>query len=153
MANYKGHLFVGSLFFLVSFYLLSWCFRPSLLLAVQWYLLALAGSLFPDIDVKSKGQNYFYWFIFWLLIFLAFMQQWRLIALVSIISIIPLLVHHRGICHRVWFVVGVPMTIALILSCYVPLCTNHLFYNAGFFVIGALSHIWLDLGLRKMLRW
>lgn len=152
MANYKGHLFVGTLFFLISLYAFSFYCAPTLLNGLEWFLFSLAGSLFPDVDVKSKGQNYFYWIVFGLLVFLAFMKRWRLAAYISIVSMVPLLVHHRGLCHRIWFVSGVPLLIALAFSSYVPHYTNRLLCDALFFVIGAISHLWLDLGLRKMLR-
>src|SRR5438309_2217826 len=62
MPGYKGHLVGGTVAFGLLFFALVGVVvrQPSMLIAGEWLLFALAGSLFPDIDIKSKGQKYFY---------------------------------------------------------------------------------------------
>lgn len=153
MSNYKGHLLGGACVYLIMVYIVSSYYsHPSLPIALEWLLFCLAGSLFPDIDVKSKGQNYFYWIVFGLLIFLFVMERWKLMAFAGLIAVIPQLVRHRGIFHRVWFIILLPAVLALILYLYIPHYKNNIFFDTIFFIAGALSHVWLDLGLRRMFR-
>jgi len=66
MPGYKGHLVGGTVAYGLLFFGLVGVVvkQPSMLTAGEWLLFALAGSLFPDIDIKSKGQKYFYYVIF-----------------------------------------------------------------------------------------
>ena len=152
MPGYKGHLVGGSVAYaLLMSVVYTQC--PSYVVAGRWLLCVLAGSLFPDIDVKSKGQNYFYWLAFFLVIMLIARQQLYALALCSVIFMVPLLVRHRGIFHRWWFVVAVGSGVAMLIAHYVPAYGKKVWYDALFFIIGALSHLWLDLGWRRMFRW
>jgi|SRR5579863_2313423 len=152
MPGYKGHLLGGC----VSYALLLaviYMYCPSYAVAARWLMCALAGSLFPDIDVKSKGQNYFYWIIFFIMLVLLAQQQLYALAFCSMVSIIPMLVRHRGIFHRWWFIVLVAVGVWLLITQYAPLYRTQLGYDVLFFIVGAFSHLWLDLGLRRMFRW
>lgn len=153
MPGYKGHLAGGLVIFGLTLYVLSWYCVPTLLTVSEWLLFALAGSLFPDVDVKSKGQNYFYWIIFCLLILLLYAQKWKIFALASVLAMIPLLVRHRGIFHRAWFMILMPTSVVFFISSYIPHHHSRLMFDLLFFVMGALSHLWLDLGLKRMFRW
>ena len=152
MPGYRQHLAGGAIIFFVSLVIvLHWCV-PTLLTLAEWGLCALAGSLFPDIDTKSKGQRYFYWLLCVVLCTLLVLRRYKAFAFMSIVSLIPLMVHHRGICHRPGFIIIVPCAAALAIATCMPGCTWMLCYDALFFIIGALSHVWLDLGWRRMLR-
>jgi len=152
MPGYKGHLAggMGVYFMLMSICLLY--FRPTLLTAIEWSFFALAGSLFPDVDTKSKGQKYFYRVIVLLLIFLAVQMKWRELAGVSLIAMLPQLVSHRGLFHRLWFVILFPAMIAYAISLYFPCHHEIIMYDYFFFIAGAISHLWLDLGFKRMIR-
>jgi len=151
MPGYKGHLVGGAVAFSITYLVArAWC--PSLVAAGQWLGCALAGSLFPDIDVKSKGQNYFYWVVLFALIIITIQKRFELLAMVSVLSVIPMLVRHRGIFHKLWFVIALPMGLWLGTSVYFPAVTQQLFFQTLFFVVGAISHLWLDLGFRRMMR-
>jgi membrane-bound metal-dependent hydrolase YbcI (DUF457 family) len=71
---------------------------------------------------------------------------------VSLLSLTPLLVNHRGIFHRLWFVICVPVGGALLLGIAMPAYAEMALWDSFFFVLGAVSHLWLDLGVRRMLR-
>ena len=151
MPGYKGHLVGGTVAFGVTYILVrSWC--PSLLTAGQWLGCALAGSLFPDIDIKSKGQKYFYWVILLAVITIIMQRRFEWLAIVSVLSVVPMLVRHRGIFHRLWFVIALPMALWFGTSFYFPVVAKQLFFQTLFFIAGAISHLWLDLGFRRMVR-
>lgn len=152
MANYKGHLVGGLCAFGVTWYVVQLYCEPTALVSMEWFLFSLAGSLFPDIDTKSKGQHFFYWIMFGLLLYLTYMHKWRTAVYLSILSMVPLLVHHRGLFHNTLFNIMFPLVSAFIVGRYVPACNQRLIFDACFFIVGALSHLWLDLGIRRMLR-
>ncbi len=152
MPNYQTHLVGGALSFSVALVIAAPIYQPSVLTAAEWFLFALAGSFFPDVDIKSKGQKYFYWMIFLLLIVLAITQRFVPLAIISIIATIPLLTKHRGLLHRTWFIIAAPLLTWHILASQFPTINQCLLLDMLFFIVGALSHLWLDMGWRKMLR-
>lgn len=150
MPNYKGHLAGGLMAYAVGVYALYSC-CPSFIIAAEWLLCALAGALFPDVDVKSKGQKYFYWVVVALLILIAINRRYDLLFVVSLFSILPMLVRHRGIFHQLWFIVAVAVIAWCMSVAYMPTMGNRLMYDLIFFLAGAISHLWLDLGWRRVL--
>lgn len=151
MPNYKGHLIGGIVTYALFFYLVAYAWEPSHLIAGEWLFFTLAGALFPDIDVKSKGQKYFYHFAFLFFILLAVRGQFHMLTCCSFIIITPMLVRHRGIFHSPRFVIAMPLIVWLCASMAMPQCTYTFFYDTLFFIIGALSHVTLDFGPRQML--
>src|SRR5438445_6777467 len=85
MPGYKGHLVGGTVAFGLLFFALVGVVvrQPSMLIAGEWLLFALAGSLFPDIDIKSKGQKYFYYVIFLFFIILSVRQRFEILSCFS----------------------------------------------------------------------
>jgi hypothetical protein len=160
MPGYKGHLAGGCVVYGLMLGILYGClpyedlakYGSSPLIAMRWLICALAGSLFPDIDVKSKGQKYFYWVILAFFLVLIAQRQFRLLAASSIVAVFPMLVKHRGIFHKTWFVILAPLSLWMLLVTYAPAYSQILFFDMLFFIVGALSHLWLDLGLKRMIR-
>lgn len=151
MPCYKAHLTGGFVSALVLYSVLPGA--PCTLLRIGELLLcALAGSLFPDIDTKSKGQKYFYRLFAVACLALVYARHYKMVAFMSIGSFVPLVVVHRGVLHRAWFVVGVPIA----LYGWYVLTTGAVSYRLGydtlFFIVGALSHLLLDLGFTRMWR-
>lgn len=152
MPSYKGHLMGGLVVYGVIFVGLVGTTNPSLLTAGEWLLFTLAGALFPDIDIKSKGQKYFYYVFFLFFIVLVAKEQFHTLTCCSFIIMLPMLVRHRGIFHSPWFVITMPLLVWSLISIAMPKIAQHLFFNILFFITGALSHIWLDFGTSQMLR-
>lgn len=147
MPGYKGHLIGGTTtFFLVNHAVNKIpAHKPFTFDEFFFYfLLCLLGSLFPDIDTKSFGQKIFYILLALLIIFAIGSNRWPLLSMLSLVSLFPLLVNHRGIIHRVWFVIFVPLIIPIIVLHNYPKLAHSSFIAYAFFVAGALSHLALD---------
>src|SRR5689334_4118409 len=107
--------------------------QPSPIVAAEWLVFVLAGSLFPDMDVKSKGQNLFYAIIFCVFIMLILHGCYETVALLSVLALIPMLVRHRGLFHAWWFVLAFPFVLGFIISYCMPEYTRAIMFDAGFF--------------------
>ena len=152
MPGYKGHIVGGCVAGgLLLLLLRSACASP--IVAAQWMTCCVAGSLFPDIDVKSKGQHSFYWIILGLLILCIFWKNFHALSVCSVLAIVPMLSKHRGLFHRGWFAIMAPLAVGCVIISYFPAHTMMVLYHVMFFSVGALSHLWLDLGWRRMWRW
>lgn len=56
-------------------------------------------SLFPDLDTSSVPQRWFFRIVFAVLLYLGWMERYELATLVGLLSVLPLLDHHRGWTH------------------------------------------------------
>src|SRR5580704_7375184 len=104
MPGYRAHLVVGFLTYLPVAYWLT-PYQSSPFIMMLGLLFCLMGSLFPDIDIKSKGQKLFYTLIFLLLLFLLYFKMYCVFIIVALLGGIPLLVGHRTIFHHIWFLI------------------------------------------------
>jgi len=154
MPGYKGHLVGGCVAFglLVGVLVGIALKQPSITTMIEWLLFALAGSLFPDIDIKSKGQKYFYYMVFLFFIVLVMQKRLEMLSCFSFIIITPLLVRHRGIFHSPGFIIATSLALWVFVSICMPRISHQFFFDMLFFMAGALSHVWLDFGLRQMIR-
>lgn len=144
MPGYKGHLIGGALAAFVLIFVLASCYVVPVPLLFVGFGCALLGALFPDIDIKSKGQKLFFRFLFFVALIFALKAHETALAVIGVVMIIPLIVRHRGLTHQWWFVIGFPVCVALLGGWYAPTLQQPLFFNAAFFIIGALSHLMLD---------
>ena len=152
MPNYKNHLIGGVGAYAVLLIVLQRIQPISLLSLGEWLICALAGSLFPDIDIKSKGQKYFYYAMLLVMIVLIIKHRFSLLAICSVMAVVPMLVRHRGIFHRLWFVILFPLTMWYVISVSVPTVSKIILFDVLFFIAGSISHLWLDFGFWRMLR-
>lgn len=151
MANYKGHLAGGFAIFLVTVYCLR-NYNPTIITLGEWLAFCLAGSLFPDIDTKSKGQKLFYRLSLLILLTFILNKQYTAASMLSVAAFVPMLVNHRALFHRLWFIVLFPSVIAVVLTAYMPQHAVIIRLDTVCFVMGAFSHLLLDLGVRKTFR-
>lgn len=122
------------------------------IICIEWLLCTLAGSLFPDIDIKSKGQKLFYRGIVFALLFLFFYGKPQTGLVVGLIALTPLLTNHRGLFHRLWFIILLSFASWWGLSVRFSHLQYALLYDLLFFCSGAISHLWLDMGFKRMVR-
>lgn len=152
MPNYRTHLVGASIAYLASVLMLSLYTKP-LYYQIFWFWCSLAGGLFPDVDTKSRGQRYFYTLLLLAMSLLWMQGKLRVVAGISLCSFLPLCVKHRGLLHNVW-IVGLVVAGATCWSIYMaPTWREVIIISAYCFMIGVLSHLYLDLGLRRMFRW
>lgn len=152
MSNYKGHLVGGMASYLIILSLLRSSFNPTFITSLEWLLFALIGSLFPDIDTKSMGQKVFYRFVFVLFAFLIILKKVELLLFLSLISLVPLLVKHRGLFHKLWFILLIPLSTCLYFKYYFPGYLDIIIFNSIFFIAGVVSHLILDFGIKGLIR-
>jgi len=143
MPGYKKHLLFSAALFLPICYGMHLLHAP-LLKLMRLLAMLLAGTLFPDVDTKSKGQKYFFMSIFLLLAYLIMSACFLEAALIGLVCTIPLLVRHRGLCHNPLFLICAPYLAWFVFSLYWPRHARSLKTEVVFFVIGAFLHIILD---------
>lgn len=147
MPGYKGHILGGAVVYAPMFFIFHSYATP--MVAVWWFALAIAGALFPDIDTKSKGQKWFYRTLFLVLITLLLLKRFALFIAFSLMASLPLIVNHRGLFHRLWFVVFVPLVVAATFDWYKVTPFDDALIASFFFIAGAVSHLVLDFGLKR----
>ena len=154
MPGYKTHL-IGGAVVAVPMICMLLSYAQSVTVVATWFVFALAGSLFPDVDTKSKGQKWFYRLVLVLLLALLFQNKFRLFVTLALFAAIPLVVNHRGLFHRLWFVVLLPLAVTIIFSWYLPHYSHDATIAMIFFIAGTISHLILDFGLGRTfrLRW
>lgn len=125
-------------------------FSPWLFVVTEWILCAVAGAMFPDIDIKSRSQKYLYGLFLIALLVCINKKNFDAVALMSVISLVPIFAKHRGLFHRWWFVVGLAILFWFWVTMLFPHASVAFFYYLLFFTAGAISHLWLDMGIKKM---
>lgn len=146
MPGYRAHIGggIGLYILLMSSLTLVYTITPPFFTALGWFLCAVLGSLFPDIDTKSKGQLLFYRVLALVLVYCLLKGYFVFFIFLSLFSLLPLIVRHRGLFHEIWFVVV--LSVVLFFTCHgingVDTPVKGMPFL--FFVGGALSHIFLD---------
>ena len=149
MSNYKGHLVGGAAVFGGAYLVLHMAAITVPINPLQPLLFCLFGSLFPDIDTKSKVQILSYRIAFVAFIVLAFLKHWSAVIMLSFFLLIPLVVHHRTLTHKKWFLIALPTALYAVATVYYPQYAIAVMWNGLFFVIGAFSHLILDYGFQR----
>jgi uncharacterized metal-binding protein len=152
MPGYRAHIgFSTGIFFLIFIYL-SAHLNLSFILYLELFCSMVAGALFPDIDIKSKGQKYFYTCLFFGSIPFLIHGHFVALALAFWIALIPMMVRHRGVFHDPLYN-GIAIVIALcFLHAYNPLLAKRVTLHCIFFLIGVQSHLLLDYGVWDYLK-
>lgn len=151
MPGYKKHLTNGLLTYIIVIFFAAF-YIYSLKFLISGLVSLILGSLFPDIDIKSKGQKVFYIIFLILLMILILADAWQLAAIFSVLTTLPNIVKHRGIFHNIWFNALLVTLFVLILTRAFPTKKSIFIFNGIFFLIGVLSHLISDIGLKNFLR-
>lgn len=149
MAQGNEHMIGGVAIWLITAYILRNSITSISVLSL-YLVCAIAGSLFPDIDVKSKGQKFFYGLMAPVYIFLFLQRQYALCFLVGICAILPVMSRHRGLFHCWWFVASFACIWGLSFIRIFPFYTDNISVATIFFILGSFSHLWLDFGFIRM---
>ncbi|MBN1549698.1 metal-dependent hydrolase [Candidatus Babeliales bacterium] len=151
MPNYKGHLLGG----VVAWGLLLYGVRdvhPTGITCMEWLGWCLFGSLFPDIDTHSKGRKIFYYAVSTGLIYFLLAGKYQFFIALSMVSVVPFFVRHRGIFHRAWFILLCCIVPWLYIRTTFPQYVVPAQWSVLFFGIGALSHLLLDFGVARTIK-
>ncbi len=148
MSMYRGHLVGGLAAYLMV--IVAWGIYTSVF---QHYfpglLAALAGALFPDIDIRSKGQRLFLKILFLLVLLCLYLQASLPLMALLLFSVLPIVFPHRGLFHDIIFVMVLAITAAGSLMYVLPAKTEMISAVAFFFLVGVISHLVLDKGFKK----
>ncbi len=151
--NFKGHV-TGGIISSAVVATTSFLLMPTTLpIASPLVLLCFCFcmSLFPDLDVASKPQQYYYRSLVIILPILYYKGEGDLAVIVSYFSFLPLIHHHRGYTH--WKITPWVMSIIFLifLDRFYPLegySPNVIWSSAAFItlaiVTGHYTHLFLD---------
>lgn len=152
MPGYKAHL-SGALVAYAGVALLIFPVDFTVARHLELVLCMLAGALFPDVDIKSKGQR-----IFYLLVIPSALMLWigdfHVMAFaLAIGAFLPLVCAHRGLFHKISFLFFVSCIFFIIgfSWCTTATWAVRMALNAVFFFFGTVTHIILDIGLRRFI--
>lgn len=154
MANYKGHVVGGAVAGITYYGVISYVpierFAEAAGLLYDWQaifaviVISTLFGLFPDVDTNSKAQDLFFGIVFPLDILLLWAGSIVAAAYLGLISMLPIIGHHRGWTHKKWAMFIIPLPILLIPYLYdsasLPIST--VYYGAA--VAGYFSHLLLD---------
>ncbi len=155
MPGYRTHLLAGAvlaaglIYLLASFTSLT-PIAPST--SLEWLCCALFGSLFPDIDIKSKIQIKLTSCLILVLVTLVILKKYKLALILALISLFPVIAKHRTIFHSPLFILFIASLVAIATAIYLPALLTRVILDLLFFVIGAFSHIYLDMGLKRFIK-
>ena len=159
MAGYKGHITAGAIFGIIL--IAGLAFTPlaaslpleqKLIKGVVVLWLAILFALFPDVDIKSKGQLLFYR-IFILLDLLLLLKKFYIeAALLGFLAMLPIISKHRGWTHTFWAMIVIPSPILLgpMYLAKEPVLDGLPFYLGA--VAGYFSHLVADGMVMKKVR-
>lgn len=144
MPSYRGHVAAGCCVY-VGMLFLARDYTSSI--PAHWlelFTFTLIGSLFPDVDTKSKGQQLVYALSLWFVIMLI-AQGYIVAALgISLCCFLPLVGKHRGIFHDPLFLMcGIGCALIALIYNF-PRYKMRILFDMLFFVCGVISHIVLD---------
>lgn len=147
MPNYKTHLAAGAVSFLLLMHTVA-AYLPTFTLPVELLplglLLSLVGSIFPDIDVPSKMQKWFFMVCIIGILGAIFTKNHALLASLGISILFVAFLTHRTITHKPFFLlllglIPLSFTIYYLPSQAIPGAALYLY-----FTLGCLSHVALD---------
>jgi len=152
MPGFRGHLIGG----VITYIAILQCIKsihPPASLVISGFIFCMIGSLFPDIDIKSKGQKLFYSLILIILCCFLYYERTDLFIGLSLLAIVPLLVKHRGLFHQLWFLIFISISTGLAIGSFHSKFSVWAMNNALFFLAGAISHIFLDKVITRFKYW
>ncbi len=148
MSMYRGHLLGGFAAYLAVIVLYG-IWQDTFAHNFHGLLATLAGSLFPDIDIRSKGQRLFLKLLFIAVVFCLFLQASFPLMMLLIFSVLPIIFPHRGLFHDTIFVFTLSAFVAGSLIYIMPENSYTILTLFFFFYVGVISHLVLDKGMKR----
>ena len=145
MSGYKVHMYGGVILMIIVIHFFYHSFFNPSFIEIFWYIIiATMFALWPDVDIKSKGQKLFYIIFFLTDLYLIFSSQFKISAFFGLIIILPILSKHRGWTHTCLAMLLIPSPIL-----FYPMIDIGSIDFIGFpyylaAITGYLSHLILD---------
>lgn len=154
MPNFRQHLLGGLLLYTVILLALVTFFHYHISMhrLIEWLACIILGSLLPDVDTGSKGRRVWFRLAIITACILVLVHAWLPICVLVVAMCLPLLVRHRGILHSLWFYLVMCVVIIIMSFCWCPRYVHLVAGDLVFLMLGVLSHLWLDMGLVRMLK-
>jgi len=156
MSTYRFHILGGAAAFgllhLGAQHIVPGYLSHSWTVLAGFLAIAMLGSIFPDIDVKSNMQKIFIATMVIALPLAYAMQKYYVLAALIAISIGLVIIRHRGLTHRAWFLIAFPLLFGCYLSHRYPADTELIYSACLFFSAGGLSHLVMDFGISRFFR-
>lgn len=155
MPGYKTHLLAGAILTAGLIYLLASFTKLAPIMpstSLEWLCCALFGSLFPDIDIKSKIQIKLTSLLILVLIGLIIFKKYKIALILTLISLFPVIAKHRTIFHSPVFILFLASLVAITTAVYQPVLLTRVILDLFFFISGAFLHIYLDMGLKRFIK-
>lgn len=149
MPGYKVHITVGAAACLILIYAISAVtnFCPTFLHFSGYFACTILGSIFPDIDTKSKAQRLFFIFSSVILLTSIVFQAWFIFLNFSFITVVVTVLKHRTLTHNFYFL----FTLSILLILFSAMVFHGLSVGVALsalgFAVGAFSHLLLDFGI------
>jgi len=157
MSTYKKHILGGVIFFVPLSFIIGLLFDYENLNNLEFLLqvgillsITLLFSLWPDVDIKSKGQLIFYRIFIVVDLLLIVFQKHQEAAYLGLFAMIPLISKHRGWTHTYMATFLIPSPFLWIPILYTGSFSYQglAYYLAA--IAGYLSHRFIDgFGKRK----
>lgn len=154
MSNYRTHFFFNLVIFIPFVYLINKYFYydvstfDKILNFSILFSISVIFTLWPDIDIKSIGQKYFYVVFFVTDIILIATNKINEAALLGLLTMLPMITNHRGFFHSLFAVFFFPSIFLIAPMIYYKSFTISKmligipYYLAG--VVGYFGHYLLD---------
>lgn len=141
--NFKGHLVVGTIVGLSTGYIISKFLDISIKMQIQITSLIIIFSLLPDLDTNSIPKKWFYRLIFSILFYLAITKQFEAATIIALVSLAPLLSHHRGWTHNFFSALLLPTFLILTYSFFSSNLPYYKFFTIYNMKLILFAHIWI----------
>lgn len=146
--TYRGHLVGALVVYAFIVYILGLGSMP-VVNHFYWLVAILTGALFPDIDIYSKGQRLFLKLGLLLLIICILLKAYIPLVFVLVFSLLAVFAKHRTWFHNFEFIFTISALIAAVLIYFTPERSQLIGSTWAFFLMGALSHLVLDRGVKR----
>jgi hypothetical protein len=154
MPNFKTHARVGIIVSLVvgTLLLLSVPYMPLTYSAGLAILSCFFFSLYPDLDIASVPQRWFFRIMLVLSLVLFYKGMFEILSIILMVSIIPLVHKHRGFTHWISTSITLPIALCFLIESRVvgPVIDGKSFIEKYFvYIIASMIGWWTHLILDR----
>ncbi len=148
MSNFRGHAFGGVIAFIAFVFAAPMWFILNIEQFATCFIVCCAFAVWPDVDIHSKGQAFFYRLFLLLDLVLISYGKYKYAAVLGIFAMLPIVGKHRGWTHSILAALIVPIIFLLTIRHFYPSEVRvwTAYYIASLF--GYFSHLICDRKLK-----